>query len=117
GLATGRRRCTAPPVTSSAEHSTLLRWLRSAPTPPTEVPVDPGGAVALPSWAGALGEETPFAVLQSANHEVGTRQPLPAARDAAAGTGDTLLVDTRDGLGRRDRLADALVLIRYRLTQ
>jgi len=111
GLANGRRRCTAPPVTSSVEHSTLLRWLRSAPTPPTEVPVDPGGAVDLPSWAGALGEETPFAVLQSANHEVGTRQPLPAARDAAAGHGVPLLVDARAGLGRSDVPQDYDVLI------
>ncbi len=111
GLARGRRRLTGPPVTSAVEHSTLLRWLRAAPTPPTEIPVDEAGAVDLAAWADALGEGTPFAVLQAANHEVGTRQPLPAAREAAAGHGVPLLVDGRSALGRSDVPQDYDVLV------
>ncbi len=111
GLARGRRRHPGAPVASSVEHSALLRWLRAGATPPTEVPVDPSGAVDLEAWAGALGEQTPFAVLQAANHEVGTRQPLRVARQAAADVGVPLLVDARAGLGREDPPTDFDVLV------
>lgn len=111
GLARGRRRRTGPPVTSAVEHSSLLRWLRAGETSPTEVAVTATGAVDLAAWRGAITGETPFAVLQSANQEVGTRQPLAAARAVAAEHGVPLLVDARAGLGRDDVPADADVLV------
>src|SRR5699024_7245345 len=52
------------------------------------------------AWREAVSGETPFAVLQAANQEVGTRQPLAAARAVAAEHGVPLLVDARAGLGR-----------------
>ena len=100
GLGRGRRRRTGRPVTGAVEHSALLRWLRAGATRPTEVPVSPSGAVDLGAWRKGVSGETPFAVLQAANQEVGTRQPLAAARAVAAEHGVPLLVDARAGLGR-----------------
>ncbi|WP_435198314.1 cysteine desulfurase family protein [Janibacter sp. GS2] len=100
GLARGRRRRTGGCVTSAVEHSSLVRWLRAGGTPPVEVAVTPTGAVDLDAWRAAITGETPFAVLQSANQEVGTRQPVAAARAVTAEHGVPLLVDARAGLGR-----------------
>nr|WP_185992399.1 aminotransferase class V-fold PLP-dependent enzyme [Janibacter cremeus] len=100
GLARGRRRRTGPPVASCVEHSSLLRWLRAGAVEPVEVAVSPTGALDLPAWRVAITEETPFAVLQAANQEVGTRQPLAAARSSASPKGVPLLVDARACLGR-----------------
>ncbi len=111
GLARGRRRRTGPPVTSAVEHSSLLRWLRAGDQPPTEVPVTSTGAVDLASWAASIGAETPFAVLQSANQEVGTRQPLAGARAVTVEHGVPLLVDARAGLGRDPVPRDFDVLV------
>lgn len=111
GLARARRRCTSPPVTSAVEHSALLRWLRAGATEPVEVPVSATGSIDLSMWRNSIGDETPFAVLQSANQEVGTRQPLAAAREAAAAHGVPLLVDARAGLGREASPGDADVLV------
>lgn len=102
GLARARRRSAGRVVASAVEHSTLLRWLRAQETPPVEVPVDPTGRADLEAWCAAVSPETPFAVLQHANQEVGTRQPLARARDHAATHGVPLLVDARAGLGRDD---------------
>jgi cysteine desulfurase len=49
--------------------------------------------------------------LQSANGEVGTRQPLGAARDAAAAHRTPLVVDATASLGRDDVPADWDVLV------
>ncbi|QNF95782.1 aminotransferase class V-fold PLP-dependent enzyme [Janibacter sp. YB324] len=110
-LARGRRRFTAPPVTSAVEHSALLRWLRAGEPPPTEVPVGPTGSVDLDDWSAAVTQDTPFAVLQSANQEVGTRQPLAAARAVTLEHGVPLLVDARASLGRDDVPSDFDVLV------
>lgn len=111
GLARGRRRRTGPVVTSTVEHSSLLRWLRTGDPSPAEVPVTATGAVDLAAWREALDGETPFAVLQSANQEVGTRQPLAEARAVAAEHGVPLLVDARAGLGRDPVPTDVDVLV------
>lgn len=111
GVSRGRRRCTGAPVTSAVEHSSLLRWLRAGGTAPVEVPVTATGAVDLDAWREAITGETPFAVLQSANQEVGTRQPLAAARAVAAGHGVPLVVDARAGLGRDAVPSDFDVLV------
>lgn len=111
GLARGRRRRTGPPVTSSVEHSGLLRWLRAGAAEAVEVAVSPTGALDLPAWRAAITEETPFAVLQAANQEVGTRQPLAAARSVAAAHGVPLLVDARASVGRDPVPQDFDVLV------
>lgn len=111
GLARGRRRLSGAPVTSAVEHSSLLRWLRAGPTPPTEVAVTATGAVDLEAWRTAITGATPFAVLQSANHEVGTRQPLAEARAVAAEHGVPLVVDARATLGRDLLPRDVDVLV------
>ena len=62
-----------------------------------------GGARAdLDAWeAAAVGEPgTVVAALQSANGEVGTRQPLAAAWEACRARGVPLVVDAQAGLGR-----------------
>lgn len=111
GLARGRRRRTGPPVACSVEHSGLLRWMRAGVVEPVEVAVSPTGAVDLPSWRVAITEETPFAVLQAANQEVGTRQPLAEARSVASGSGVPLLVDARPSVGRDAVPGDFDVLV------
>ena len=52
-----------------------------------------------------------MAALQSANGEVGTRQPLAAARDATAAHGIPLVVDAMASLGRDDVPPDWDVLV------
>lgn len=111
GLARGRRRRTGPPVAGAVEHSSLQRWLRAGERPPTEVAVTSTGAVDLTAWREAISGETPFAVLQSANQEVGTRQPLAEARAVTAAHGVPLLVDARAGLGRDPVPTEADVLV------
>lgn len=111
GLARGRRRRTGAPVASAVEHSSLLRWLRAGAVEPVEVPVTATGAVDLTAWERAITGETPFAVLQSANQEVGTRQPVARARSVAAAQGVPLLVDARASAGRDAIPPDADVLV------
>lgn len=111
GLARGRRRRTGPPVASSVEHSSLLRWLRAGSTEPVEVAVSPTGALDLPAWRAAITQQTPFAVLQAANQEVGTRHPLAEARSVASGHGVPLLVDARASVGRDGTPSDFDVLV------
>jgi cysteine desulfurase len=66
-----------------------------------EVAVDSSGRVSLDAWAAALSVPgTVVAALQSANGEVGTRQPLVAAWEACRTHGIPLVVDAQAGLGR-----------------
>ncbi|WP_245634630.1 cysteine desulfurase family protein [Janibacter limosus] len=110
-LSRGRRRRTGPVVASAVEHSSLLRWLRAGETAPVSVPVSLTGAVDLAAWRESIDAQTPFAVLQSANQEVGTRQPVAAARAATREHGVPLLVDARAGLGRDPVPTDFDVLV------
>lgn len=111
GLTRGRRRLPGPPVASAVEHSSLLRWLRAGDLSPVEVPVGSTGAVDLARWRESIDGQTPFAALQAANAEVGTRQPLAAAHDAARAHGVPLLVDARPGTGRDTVPAEHDVLV------
>lgn len=66
-----------------------------------EVPVDLLGRVDLEAWGAAVAHPgTAVAVLQAANQEVGTRQPLGAAHGATTPYGVPLLVDATASLGR-----------------
>ena len=102
----GRRRGMRT-VAGAVEHSAVLvpgRALAAGSDSPQlldEVAVDVSGRVLLPAWETALAEPgTVVAALQSANGEVGTRQPLAAAWEACRARGVPLVVDSQAGLGR-----------------
>jgi cysteine desulfurase len=66
-----------------------------------EVPVDRLGRVDLDAFAAAVSTpEIALAAVQSANHEVGTVQPIPEVASLAARAGVPLLVDAAQSVGR-----------------
>ncbi|GHE27215.1 aminotransferase [Kitasatospora indigofera] len=106
GALAGNRRRGAHLVHSAVEHSAVLhtaeQWERtpagSGTGEVTVVPVDRLGRAAPADFAAALRPGTALAVLQSANHEVGTVQPVG---EVAAVCGDVpLLVDAAQSAGR-----------------
>ncbi|MFG2694219.1 cysteine desulfurase/sulfurtransferase TusA family protein [Kitasatospora sp. NPDC048407] len=101
GTLRGNRRRGAHLVHSAVEHSAVLhtaeRWEADGGSA-TAVPVDRHGRVDAAEFAAALRPDTALAVLQSANHEVGTLQPVA---ETAALSGDVpLLVDAAQSAGR-----------------
>ena len=107
GLRYAARRAGARLVASAVEHSAILLPGRHAAEAAGDagqfgaVPVDAFGRVDLGAWAAALDSPgTAVAALQSANGEVGTRQPLAAAHEECRRRGIPLLVDATAGLGR-----------------
>lgn len=90
-------------VTSAVEHSAVLHageeHARAGGTTVT-VPVDGEGRVDPAAFAAEFDPDTALASLQSANHEVGTVQPVDAVAAAAAGAGVPLHVDAAQSLGR-----------------
>ncbi|MFI2213605.1 cysteine desulfurase/sulfurtransferase TusA family protein [Streptomyces sp. NPDC020141] len=96
GALAGRRRAGRRAVVSAVEHSAVLH---AAGEDAVLVPVDRLGRVAVSDWAGALAGPTALACLQSANHEVGTEQPVAEAADACRAAGVPLLVDAAQSLG------------------
>ncbi|MGO4663196.1 cysteine desulfurase family protein [Terrabacter sp. 2TAF16] len=118
GVAYAARRRGARTVASAVEHSAVLVPGRARAAAAddaslfAEVAVDPLGRLDLDAWRSALAVPgTVVAALQSANGEVGTRQPLGAARDAAAAHRTPLVVDATASLGRDDVPADWDVLV------
>ncbi|HRW17880.1 MAG TPA: aminotransferase class V-fold PLP-dependent enzyme [Dermatophilaceae bacterium] len=109
GLRYAARRTGQRVLASAVEQSTVLTTIRyaadraGAPALAGVVPVDGQGRVDLEQWSAALAVEgTAVACLQHANGEVGTVQPLAAARAAARERGIPLLVDATASLGRLD---------------
>ncbi len=107
GLLYAARRRGSRLVASAVEHSTIMlagrhsAGLSGQPATFATVPVDAHAAVHLDAWALALAEPgTAVAALQSANGEVGTRQPVHAAHDMCQRHGIPLLVDATAALGR-----------------
>lgn len=107
GVAYAARRRGARTVASAVEHSAVLvpgRARAAAAGDATllaEVPVDRWGRVELDAWREALAVPgTVVAALQSANGEVGTRQPLAEAYEPCAAHGIPLVVDAMASLGR-----------------
>lgn len=105
-------------VASAVEHSAILvpargRAARSGdPSRLAEVPVTMTGSVDLDAWAAAVAEPgTVVAVLQHANGEVGTRQPLARARALTQPSGIPLVVDATASLGRDPVPSDWDVLV------
>ncbi|MFD3488720.1 cysteine desulfurase/sulfurtransferase TusA family protein [Streptomyces sp. NPDC058665] len=104
GALAGRRRAGSHVVVSAVEHSSVLHAAHTRVTggsgaAVTEVPVDRTGAVSPDTYAAALRADTALACLQSANHEVGTVQPVEAVADACRAAGVPLLVDAAQSLG------------------
>jgi cysteine desulfurase len=100
GALAGRRRVGTRLVHTAVEHSAVLKAGGAAGVP-VEVPVDRLGRVDLAAFTAAVhAPQTALAAVQSANHEVGTVQPVAAAVDACAEVGVPLLVDAAQSIGR-----------------
>ncbi|MEU3182892.1 aminotransferase class V-fold PLP-dependent enzyme [Streptomyces sp. NPDC006923] len=103
GALAGRRRTGRHAVVSAVEHSSVLHAAAAHQAATggevTEIPVDRYGAVSPDGYALALREDTALACLQSANHEVGTEQPVAAVAEACRDRGVPLLVDAAQSLG------------------
>lgn len=102
GALAGRRRVGRHLVVSAVEHSSVLHSAaahESGGGSFTEVPVDGTGAVSARAYASALREDTALACLQSANHEVGTEQPVAEVAESCRAAGVPLLVDAAQSLG------------------
>ncbi|MHC0431074.1 aminotransferase class V-fold PLP-dependent enzyme [Streptomyces sp. O3] len=101
GALAGRRRVGSRLVVSAVEHSSVLHSAaahREQGGRVTEVPVDRTGRVDPAAYAAALGEDTALACLQSANHEVGTEQPIAEVAAACRAADVPLLVDAAQSL-------------------
>ncbi|MFE2880218.1 cysteine desulfurase/sulfurtransferase TusA family protein [Streptomyces roseus] len=102
GALAGRRRVGGHLVVSAVEHSSVLHAAdahEAGGGTVTRVPVDRAGAVSPSGYARALGPSTALACLQSANHEVGTVQPVAEVAEVCAAAGVPLLVDAAQSLG------------------
>ena len=104
GLLRGRRRSGDTFVHSTVEHSAVLHAAaahQAAGGRAVPVPVDRAGRLDLDAFAKAVAAEgVAAAAVMSANHEVGTVQPIAAVAAASAAAGVPLLVDSAQSLGR-----------------
>ncbi|ORT60291.1 cysteine desulfurase/sulfurtransferase TusA family protein [Streptomyces sp. CB03238] len=101
GALAGRRRVGRHLAVSAVEHSSVLHAAAAHEADGgavTEVPVDRAGRVAPDAYAAALRDDTALACLQSANHEVGTEQPVAEVARACREAGVPLLVDAAQSL-------------------
>ncbi|WP_329188497.1 cysteine desulfurase/sulfurtransferase TusA family protein [Streptomyces sp. NBC_01428] len=102
GALAGRRRVGGHLIVSAVEHSSVLHSAESHEVSggtATRIPVDRTGRVSPSAYAEALRADTALACLQSANHEVGTEQPVAEVAQVCRGAGVPLLVDAAQSLG------------------
>ncbi|WP_079049152.1 cysteine desulfurase family protein, partial [Streptomyces puniciscabiei] len=102
GALAGRRRVGRHLVVSAVEHSSVLHAaevFEADGGAVTQVAVNRAGAVTPSDYASALRPDTALACLQSANHEVGTAQPVAEVAEVCRGAGVPLLVDAAQSLG------------------
>ncbi|MFE8943497.1 cysteine desulfurase/sulfurtransferase TusA family protein [Streptomyces sp. NPDC007856] len=102
GALAGRRRVGRHLIVSSVEHSSVLHSaevFEADGGTVTQVPVNRAGAVEPSGYASALRPDTALACLQSANHEVGTVQPVAEVAEVCRAAGVPLLVDAAQSLG------------------
>jgi cysteine desulfurase len=102
GALAGRRRVGRHLIVSAVEHSSVLHAAEVHEADGgtvTQVAVDRAGAVDPSTYAEALRPDTALACLQSANHEVGTEQPVAAVAEGCREAGVPLLVDAAQSLG------------------
>lgn len=91
----GRRRTGSRVVRSAVEHSAVLAFDGET------IGVSSSGRVEVDAFAEAL-PGAALACLQSANHEVGTRQPVAVVAEACQAAGVPLFVDAAASVGRED---------------
>ena len=102
GALAGRRRTGRHLVVSAVEHSSVLHAAEAHEADGgtvTEVGVDRTGRAAPEAYRAALRADTALACLQSANHEVGTVQPVAEVAAVCREAGVPLLVDAAQSLG------------------
>ncbi|MFF9766444.1 cysteine desulfurase/sulfurtransferase TusA family protein [Streptomyces sp. NPDC014636] len=102
GALAGRRRAGRHLIVSAVEHSSVLHSaevFEAGGGTVTRVAVSRTGAVTPSAYEAALRPDTALACLQSANHEVGTVQPVAEVADACRAAGVPLLVDAAQSLG------------------
>jgi len=99
GTLAGRRRVGAHVVVSAVEHSSVLHAATEYAGEVTTVPVDRFGRVDPAEFTAALRQDTALACLQSANHEVGTVQPVAEVAPRCAELGVPLFVDAAQSVG------------------
>lgn len=102
GALAGRRRIGSHLIVSTVEHSSVLHAAdvhEAGGGAVTQVAVDRAGAVGVRAYADALRPDTALACLQSANHEVGTEQPVAEVAAVCREAGVPLLVDAAQSLG------------------
>jgi cysteine desulfurase len=90
-------------VASAVEHSAVLATAQAherAGGEVTLVPVDVTARVDPTAYAAALRPDTALACLQTANHEVGTLQPVAEVAAACQAVGVPLLSDAAQSVGR-----------------
>ncbi len=98
GLHTARERAGTRIVHAAVEHSAVLHAARWADAETASVPVDRLGRVSPADVSTALTPTTSVVAVQSANHEVGTLQPVA---EVAAALGDVpLFMDACASMGR-----------------
>jgi cysteine desulfurase len=105
GALKARRRTGRHLVVSAVEHSSVLHAAEAHEAEGGEVTivgVDRHGRVDPAGFAAALRPGTALACLQSANHEVGTLQPVAEAAEACRALGVPFLVDAAQSAGRVD---------------
>jgi len=103
GALHGRRRTGRHLVVSAVEHSAVLHVAEhheATGGQVTVVGVDRAGRVDDAGYAACLRHDTALACLQTANHEVGTLQPVAEVARAASAAGVPLLVDAAQTAGR-----------------
>ncbi|MDX6205518.1 MAG: cysteine desulfurase [Frankiales bacterium] len=100
GALGGRRRVGNHAVASSVEHSAVLHALDFAEADQTLVRVDREGRTDAAAFTAALRPDTALACLQSANHEVGTLQPVAEVADACQAASVPLVSDAAQSVGR-----------------
>jgi cysteine desulfurase len=101
GALAGRRRVGLHLIVSAVEHSSVLHSAdahEAAGGEVTRVQVDRAGRVSPSSYAETLRPDTALACLQSANHEVGTEQPVAEVAQMCQESGVPLLVDAAQSL-------------------
>ncbi|NGO73331.1 aminotransferase class V-fold PLP-dependent enzyme [Streptomyces boncukensis] len=102
GALRGRRRAGRRLLVSAIEHSSVLHAAEAherAGGEVRELPVDRAGRVSAEEYAAELARGgVALACLQSANHEVGTVQPVAATAAGCAEAGVPLLVDAAQSL-------------------
>jgi cysteine desulfurase len=99
GARAARSRVGDTVVHSAVEHSSVIRAAQQGAA--VDVPVDRLGRVDLDAFGAAVAQpRVAVAALQSANHEVGTVQPIAEAARRCAAAGVPLYVDAAQSIGR-----------------